>query len=283
MALEGLMLHCGADAITRQELNNVLPGPALGRFHNPQPYAEFVDMVSDSLADNGLHIKQEQYGVLGDGSRMFGLMSVATNPGGTDFDKLLEGEYVPGTKGYETVVGLRGSYDQSLPRGLALGSRVFVCDNLCFSGEITLKTKQTTNLMSRLPGLISSAVSALPALANLQDARYEHYKSSEMKPRWGDAAITELVRRGSINPSHVGKVIAEWDTPSHEEHSAQGWSAWRFHNAVTEAIKPPEGRPAVLAAQARTIKLTRFLDEATGFSKAGLIGIDSDDADVQVA
>nr|MBS0019438.1 hypothetical protein [Gammaproteobacteria bacterium] len=49
------------------------------------------------------------------------------------------------------MVGLRGSYDQTLPRGLAVGSRVFVCDNLAFSGEVTIKTKQTTFIGQRLP------------------------------------------------------------------------------------------------------------------------------------
>ena len=36
------------------------------------------------------------------------------------------------------VVGVRNSHDQSFPASIALGSAVFVCDNLSFCGEITI-------------------------------------------------------------------------------------------------------------------------------------------------
>jgi hypothetical protein len=178
---------------------------------------------------------------------------------------------VPQERDYGMIVGLRGSHDQSFPRGLVAGSRVFVCDNLCFSGEIKVTTRQTTNIERRIGGLVLNAVRNLAGEFEVQDARFDRYKAFELKPRWGDAAITELVRRQVINPSQVGRVISEWDQPSHEEHEESGWSAWRFHNAVTEALKVPVGddglptRAAAPLAMERTIGLTSFLDDVSGF------------------
>lgn len=249
-----LMLHCGANAINRTDLNAVLPEHALGARHYPLPYGEYVDQVQESIEHHGYRIKEEQYGVLRDGGQFFGLMEIAP----------IEGEYIPANE-YGLMVGLRGSYDQSLPRGLALGSHVFVCDNLAFSGEVNFHTKQTLNIQRRLPRLIGGAVNQLVDMAGIQENRFKAYKEQEMKPRWGDAAIVECVRRKVINPSQVGKVIEEWDTPSHEEHLNDGRrTLWTFHNAITEAIKPNGERPAVLLNQPRTIRMTKFLDEVAG-------------------
>lgn len=258
--MSNLILHCGAEAIERAELANVLPLPEHfgGARHNPVPYIDYVEQVADSLASQGYMIKNEKFGVDKDGGKFFGLMEITP---------AIEGEYLPANESeYGLMVGLRGSYNQSLARGLAVGSRVFVCDNLAFSGEVTFKTRQTTNISNRLPGMINGAVGQLLDLSHVQEKRFDAYKGTELKARWGDAAIIECVRRGVVNPSQVGKVIQEWDTPCHDEHAADGFNAWRFHNAVTEAIKPANGRPAVLQNQDRTIKLTSFLDEVSGIA-----------------
>ncbi|MGQ9671483.1 MAG: hypothetical protein ACUVWY_15205, partial [Desulfosoma sp.] len=201
---------------------------------------------------HGLHIEEEAYGVTytkeGDPARYFGVLELASER--TD---------------HSLVVGLRGSYDQSISRGLAVGSRVFVCDNLAFSGEVTFHTKQTTYIGDRLPRMIAEAAHKVPQLAELQTIRFDRYRQTTLKPRHGDAALVELYRQGVLNTQSLGRAIEEWDHPSHEEHAEDGWSVWRLHNAVTEAIKAkdPE-RPNVLPVWDRTIKLTRFLDEVAG-------------------
>jgi hypothetical protein len=169
------------------------------------------------------------------------------------------------------MVGLRGSHDQSLPRGLVAGSRVFVCDNLCFSGEVRVKTRQTTFVERRMPGLTLNAVRNLAGQFIVQDQRFDQYRQFELKPRWGDAAIVELMRRQVITPTQVPRVVREWDEPRHAEHAEDGHSVWRLHNAVTEALKAPigeNGLPTAATApmaMTRTIGLTKFLDEVVGF------------------
>ncbi|MCH9712698.1 MAG: DUF932 domain-containing protein [Proteobacteria bacterium] len=257
--MNGLMLHCGADAIGRNELTNVMPPEAMGAHHNPVPYIDYVNEVSHNLDDHGYAIHNESFGVHADGGSFFGLMEIKP--------KVLEGEYLKADNDddFGLMVGLRGSYNQSIARGLAIGSRVFVCDNLAFSGEVTINTRQTTHIARRLPRMINGAMGQLLDLSEKQEQRFDRYKDMEFKPRWGDAAIVECVRRKVITPTQVNRVVQEWDQPTHDEHAEHGHSLWRFHNAVTEAIKPVNGRAGVVNNQNRTIKLTSFLDEVAGF------------------
>lgn len=255
--MPGLMLHAGANAIDRMNLAALpIPQPR-GSRHFVRPFIDDVELVTDYLAHVGLTVKDEAFGVKFKDeapTQFFGVMEVTP--------KVLEGEFIPGDFGL--MLGLRGSYDESLPRGLAVGSRVFVCDNLAFSGEVTVRTKQTLNVNKRIPALLQRAIGEVPALVSAQNRRFEAYKNTTFQPRWGDAALVEMLRLGVLNSNTIQRAVKEWDEPSHEEHLEGGRTVWALHNAVTEAIKPTEGRANILPAWDKTTKLTKFLDDVVG-------------------
>lgn len=246
-----LILHCGAGAIDINELRE-LPVPApMGNRHVIRPFHEDVDLIKERMENLGAYVEEEGFGVKWKGdfpAQFFGLMAVRFSGIETD-------------DSYQVLVGLRGSYDQSLPRGIAIGSRVTVCDNLAFSGEIEVKTRQTTNINSRIKGFIGSALDQLPLLVEHQQMRFDKYRSMVLDPVEADAILVELVRRGAIVPSSLGRIINEWDHPSHPEHEEQGMSVWRLHNAITEGSKPMSTEKfAVPQIWGRTQIMTRFLD-----------------------
>jgi hypothetical protein len=254
-----LLLHCGAQPKTRDEIA-LVPTPApSGTHHHPVPYIDFIDGVSDSLTAVGMKVIDEQFGCTKSGNRFFGLMELAP----------LFGEV---EEGFRFQVGLRASHDQSFARGLVAGEILTVCDNLCFSGNVRISTKQTTNVERRLPAMIYNAVQTLPGVFETIQKRNHAYRDFPMKPRWADAALVELVRRGALLASQLGRAMRELDEPSHEEHIEGGMSVWTLKNAVTEAIKAPIDpetgltvRPGVPMAMERTIAMTQFLDEVVGF------------------
>lgn len=253
--MQGLMLHCGAQPLTRSEVALIDTPEPLGARHKPVPYIDYIDAVTDNLSAFGMTIKEESFGALKNGSRFFGLMQLAAANG--DF---------------ATVVGLRASHDQSFARSIAAGSSVFVCDNLCFSGEVQLSTRQTLNIEDRLPGMILNAVETLPGLFEVQEQRYGAYKEKEIRHDQGDAALIELVRRNIMPASLIPRALGQWDEPEHEEHAQYGNSVWRLMNSVTEAMKAPidpetnlPTRAATPAIMERTVRMTKFLDEITGF------------------
>lgn len=222
--MKGLYLHCGAALIDRTALY-ALPQPeSLGRFHAPIHHADFLEELEGVLVDKGYEITDNAMGVTAEGARLFGLMSVRHKALRHDDD----GEY---------MIGYRGAHDQSLPRAVSRGRGLFVCDNLAFSGDAVMHTKQTTNLHLRLPMLLDDMVTDLGKGFQQQIQQYDTYKLTQMTQSVADQAILEMGRRGIINWSELGKVTQEWDTPSHDEFAEDGLSVWRLFNAATETMK----------------------------------------------
>lgn len=205
------------------------PSEGLGRFHRPIDFAEYVDEVESQLQRTQMKVVSEEHIVGHEGNRHFGILEIAP---------ALEGELIQ-AKDWSMFLGLRGSHDQSVQRGLALGRSVMVCSNLCFSGDIaTISTKQTLNIWTRLPGMIYEAVARIPELAHLEEDRVNRMKEFELRPRQGDMLLVEALRRGHLSSAQLSRAVNEWDRPSHEEFSENGFTAWRLENAVTEAVKP---------------------------------------------
>jgi hypothetical protein len=241
------------EVITRDQLVMIPTPEGRGRFHQPYPFGEYVDDVALALDHSGIEILGEEYAVTKDHQRMFGVMEIGAKP--------LEGELITADE-WKLLVGLRGSHDQKVQRGLVLGSSVMVCSNLCFGGNIgKLNTKQTTNIGMRLPGLIRDAVSRIPALAQRQERVYDAYHNTELRARGGDAALVEIYRRNGLSSAQLGRAINEWHEPTHEEHASTGWSAWRLMNSVTESLKPTGNNVNMETVAHRTQVTTKFLDE----------------------
>ncbi len=205
------------------------PEKGRGRFHQPIGFAEYADEVEHQLNRTQMKVIGEEHIVGHEGQRHFGILEIAP---------AVEGELIQ-AKDWSMFLGLRGSHDQSVQRGLALGRSVMVCSNLCFSGDIaTLNTKQTLNIWTRLPGMIYDAVTRIPELAHIEEQRVGRMKELELKPRHGDMLLVEGMRRGHISSAQMSRAVREWDRPSHEEFAEDGFTAWRLENAVTEAVKP---------------------------------------------
>ena len=65
------------------------------------------------------------------------------------------------TKSYRYVLGVRNSNNKRFPAGLVMGIAPFVCDNLCFFGEVEVSRRHTKNIMSDLPERIKTRLDQL--------------------------------------------------------------------------------------------------------------------------
>ena len=243
---------------SRGQLANIHTPPPLGAFHAPYSFEEFVETIYHGLDLAGIDVIGQEFVTSHDDLRLFGALELEI--------PAIEGEYIPaGGRDHRIVLGLRGSHDQSITRGLALGSQVLVCSNLCFSGNLgNISTKQTTHIAARLPGLVRNAIDLIPEEAERNVKRFDAYRNTEIKPRAGDAALVEIFRRGGLSAPQLGKAVHEWTTPSHDEHSEQGFTAWRLLNACTEAVKPTGAQSNPLLIEQRTGHISAFLDECVG-------------------
>ena len=122
-----LMLHAGAEPVDYVGLR-ALSTPVATSTHVPVAHHSVVDMVKYALGYHGHELVQEDYGVTPDGDKFFGVLSLKSPYGD-----------------YTDMVGLRNSHNKTFPISIAIGSRVFVCDNLAFSAEIVIKRRHTLN------------------------------------------------------------------------------------------------------------------------------------------
>jgi len=244
----------------RAQLALISTPKPMGPRHRPYAFDSYVNNVEESLDRVGFEVVNQEYEVSPDHNRFFGAMEIAP--------RVLSGEVYTEAE-YKLLVGLRGSHDQTVPRGLVLGSQVTVCSNLLFSGNIaTFTTKQTTFIHRRLPALISESIGHIPALAQAQHEKFEAYQQYEFKNvRAGDAALVEIFRQGGLSAAQLGKAVREWDQPSFEEHARFGKSAWLLLQSVTQALKPGGQNVNHHIIANRTEVADRFLSNLVGVDK----------------
>ena len=236
-----LILHCGAAEVPRKALATV-PTPRPTETWRPIPHEQYVRQVEWELPRYGLDIVQEAHALTHDGTRYFGLIQVQNGCSNPD---------------YTWVLGLRNSHDKTLTAGLVAGSQVFVCDNLAFSGEVSISRKHTSFIMRDLPALVGNALGRLLLMFKSQDQRVERYKSIQL----GDADAHDLTIKaldsGVVCASRIPEVLKEWREPRHAAFEPR--TVWSWFNATTEVLKG-----ALHVLPKRTQALYQLCDDFAG-------------------
>jgi hypothetical protein len=237
----------------------------MGRFHQPTPHHLFLNLIEAQLERQNLVVTESAFGATPDGNRFFGLLALEH-----------------GTDDYGTLLGLRSSHDESMTKGIVLGTHVFVCDNTAMTGGTVFKTKNTKNVMKRLPNLVAKAVSNLPSEIERQDRFFKQLREIDVSGQLAEHMFTEMIRRQIVPPSRIGKVIRTWDAEcaGHAEDDdgtvlyepkylvEDRPVGWTLFNVTTELWRPRgldedgELRPTRIPAMMdQTIELSRLFEE----------------------
>lgn len=228
-----MLLHCGAERVTREQLFAV-PTPRGTATWFPLSHRTILGEIETQLKTTGFTIQEEAHALSHDGARYFGVLSVTTaDRKASDFG---------------WVVGLRNSHDQSYPAGLVAGTRVFVCDNLAFSGEVRISRKHTKFAYRDLRHLTARAVGQLGDRFRSLDQRVEAYRAEPVADWLAHDLTVRAVDCGAIVTSEIPDVLREWREPSHE--AFQPRNAWSLFNAFTEAHKAVNPHTALRRGEA---------------------------------
>ena len=234
-----LMLHCGAEPVTRLDLHSATVPPATGTYA-PVNYLDFLSEIEASVHRHGYAILGEQFGMRPDGSQMFGLFRLEC----------------PVTDGVSLSLGFRSSLNKTLRPEVAAADNVFVCDNLCLSGIIVSGHKQTPHCGEQLPARIDEAVSRLGDYATGRAEQIEALRGMELDSTQVHDILCQAAQQTGkdeiVSWSQAGKVHREWDSPRHPEFRPR--TAWSLMNAFTEVMKSYFQRNAPEAAT-RTLSL----------------------------
>jgi hypothetical protein len=218
--VRGMLLHCGAETVGREQLFQV-PTPLGTRTWFPLPHRTILGEVETQLLSSGFEITGETHALSHAGARYFCVLSVSL-PAMSQAD-------------YSWVVGIRNSHDQTYPAGLVAGTRVFVCDNLAFTGEVRINRKHTRHAMRDLRHLTARAVGQLGDKFLQLDQRVDAYKGRCINDPKAHDLVIRAVDCHAITPTQVPGVLDQWRHPAHE--AFQSRTLWSLFNAFTEVHK----------------------------------------------
>ena len=214
----------GSRFITKDELS-LLEVPAKTESYTPVPHnqlVETIEMISKDML-SGYSLVKSQYLIAREGQRLFAVVVFGR-----------EGDSELGL-----TVGFRNSYDKSMAIGIAIGANVFVCDNLAFTGDITILKKHTLNVWKNLEDATISTLYRSQKTFNLMAEDFERMKAWPLSDEEAFRNVGLLYGKGLLTPRQLPVVKREWMQPSCPEFEER--TMWSFYNACTEALKscPP--------------------------------------------
>lgn len=214
-----LIAHCGARKIAREELRDIAV-PEGTKTHQPLSHFEIVEVLEEALSFRHLQVVKDEYAVSADGMKMFGVMDLNC--------QFTEGRF---------SIGLRNSNDKSMRLALTAGYRVFVCDNMAFSGDFTpMSQKHTANLALR--DSISIAVDRIHR--NFETLEQQVHAMTKFGLSDNDAKL--FIYRAFLDRALKGvprnlmyDVHDNYFNPDHEAFMPR--NLWSLSNAFTTAFK----------------------------------------------
>jgi len=211
-----LCLHSGANIVELECLRETTTPEATATW-TPVPHFTLLNRVKNALQASGQVVKSEEHALYKGGDRYFGLL------------------HLDSTNGSNTVVGVRNSHDRTFPAGLSMGNRVFVCDNLSFSGDVVLKRRHTKYIERDLDNLIYRAVGRLGELKVAQEQRLLAYKNTQLTDPEAHSMMIRALRARVVSGDQVARVAKAWEEPAYEPFKER--TAWSLFNGFTEVLK----------------------------------------------
>ena len=240
--MDGLLVHCGAQKLTRKELAEI-PTPAGTETHHPVPHIEIVNSLLETLAFRHINIVRDEYAVSQDGMKLFGVAELKAT-----FDNC------------RFSIGIRNANDKSMRLGLTVGYRVCVCDNLAFYGDFQSGYSRNTR---------STLICSMRWLWAWTECRGTSSRCGSRVQAWRRTQLADdeaklFIYRAFLEeqleaPKHLAREVHRlYFEPQYEEFTPR--TLWSLSNAFTSAFKTLDPIPQFKA----TAKLGTFLDLTAG-------------------
>lgn len=255
-----MCLHTGGVSATLEQIENVKI-PERTKTYEPVSHMELIRMVKEEASRSlkGYEFIDEAYGVSPKSGETFGqkLFGVQTYRH-EDFD-------IDNPHAMNLAIGVRNSYDQSLSAGVVAGNKVFVCDNLCFSGEIRVSRKHTGDAMKDLTGLVRNALAIAPAKHRSIEADAELMQEFDLTDDQAFAILGVAYGREILKPRQLLRSRQAWNEPPQEAFEER--NLWSLYNAMTEALKSSTAREVLEShTNAHALVMNEGMEIAEGFA-----------------
>src|ERR1700758_3502717 len=210
--------------LTRQQLA-LVPTPPGTATHRPVPHAEVVEALIETLGFRHIGVVKDEFAISKDGMKMFGVLDLDTGMHGCRFS-----------------IGVRNAHDKSMRLAMTVGYKVFVCENMAFSGDFQPVLAKHSKHFS-LQNALSIGVDQMQRNFDPMRKQVETWRESQIS----DTAAKLLIYRAFIEsdlevPKHLARPVHDlYFSPQHQEFQPR--TMWSLSNAFTSAFKALEPIP----------------------------------------
>lgn len=224
--------------LTRQQLA-AFPTPLGTATHRPVPHGEVIEALLETLSFRHIGVVKDEYAVSKDGMKMFGVLDLDTGMHGCRFS-----------------IGVRNAHDKSMRLAMTVGYRVFVCENMAFSGDFQPVLAKHSKHFS-LTNALSVGVDQMQRNFDGMRKQVDAWRESQL----ADVQAKLIIYRAFVEselevPKHLARPVHDlYFHPQHDEFQPR--TLWSISNAFTSAFKQLEPIPQFRA----TAKLAGFLEQ----------------------
>ncbi len=234
----GTLLHSRSQLVTREELMTI-PPPLGTDTWRPIAHGDLVMAVERQLTARGIGISKSQFALQREGARLFAVL-----------DLTLEANAE-----FSAAMGIRTANDRSMALEIAVGLKVFVCDNLAFSGDlIALRRRHTARF--ELDADIARAVGRYEAHLLTLQRSVARIQETSLADETARSLICQIFLRGILPLRHFREVAETYFEPRAEMTDVQPRTLWGLHNACSRAVHDMAPGSAFEA----TVELGRFFN-----------------------
>jgi len=231
-----LAVHAGGEKLTRAELATIRPAIEATRTFRPIPHIELVETLDSVLSLRGIEKTREEFAIAKNGAMVFGVMD-------------LQMTSMPGVT---AALGIRAANDRSMSVQIAVGMRIFVCDNMAFSSDgIALRKKHTSGL--NLRGEMIGAVDTFEGRYLTMEEQVHKLQEREISDETAKSLMLDSFAQELLPKQYLPEVVKHYFEPQHEEFRPR--TMWSLHNAYTEVFK----LMAPISAQRSNMAVSRLL------------------------
>jgi hypothetical protein len=245
-----MVMHCGAGFVNTDEIYNIPVAPGSDSY-SPVAHGVVRDRLVNAIQGRGLSILGEKWALSEEKQHRTGRKADAndptiyTGPGARAFGLLEVGGVRPDNQAYNFMIGVRNSQDKTLALGLATGAKVFVCDNLAFSGSAIFYRRHTSgfDILSETENALNKALASSRNFFDYFDA----LKGVNVTDTDFHSLTCDMIRNGLLTGPNPRHMLAAWhdhkapeDRPDFAKRLSDGVyeerNLWTAHNLWTDLV-----------------------------------------------
>ena len=195
--------------------------PQQTRTYKPVAHEHLIDLTLNGINNAGFKLDSEHYSAARNGNIANGRFTISNV---ADSEMQLQ-------------IGWQNSYDKSLTLKFAIGTKIFICQNGCVSGDMgAFKKKHVGEIQDFTPAAITEYIkSAGEAFRRMQEER-ERMKQIEVTKRNKAELIGRMLLEDQfINSTQLNIISREIKAPTHDYGAPD--SMWELYNYTTFAMK----------------------------------------------